>query len=150
MRPEKPTEQAKCSCGEKTEWKWYEPEDPEDDEDIGEWWAHPCWRCNAIHLMKAELSMNAMGMEADGRLRPKQAERFIELVIDQASIAHTLHVTHFRWPFPWMKPWLWMTWAVWRWRRWRKGDSGKRFDVPVTMKSLFGSANPNYKKRPTE
>jgi hypothetical protein len=124
-KDEKPIEQARCGCGVKTDWFW--DDDPEYwDEGDGEWCEKSCWRCSEIVRMKWELTGLKLGL--GGRLNDEQADRFIELVVSQASISQAVHVTRFAWPFPWLKPWLWPAWIVWRIKR---GKSKASFRVPL-------------------
>jgi hypothetical protein len=113
MSNHEPKEQARCDCGAKTEWIW-EPE-------CEGWEDALCWLCNEQLRMKSK-------MATGGLVTPERAERFIELVVEQAPILGAGLVTRFRWPFPWLKPWLWPAWVVWRIARGRRQD---RFRVPL-------------------
>ena len=127
-KEQKPTTQARCrQCGVKTAWSWYEYEEDEEDLDAeaddcaGEWVEKLCWRCHEICMMKAEMSLAYLGLTVGGGLTEESADRFIEVMINEADMLKTMQVVRFAYPFPWRKPWCLLSWLVWHIkRRWRR------------------------------
>lgn len=65
--------------------------------------------------------------EQEGWLRMVDQEKpeAPKLVIQQAGIVHAKHITDYDWPFPWIRPLMWVAWLVWRYHRWENARMDK-------------------------
>ena len=48
--------------------------------------------------------------EAKLRLKTIHEQMHGELTVEQADACHGVHISRFRWPFPWLNPWRWPAW----------------------------------------